>query len=125
MAPKLAPDGLAQAGMEWDHRAQCMAADAPIGVAESLLNAGFLGHSPVRVYVPRCLPGHLKGARRHVCSGFCYSGTLFQESLQIVAQQVPSENGPRASISRMSGYQPLSSPRSVSGCGLRAHSPMG
>jgi hypothetical protein len=36
MAPKLAPDGLAQAGMEWDHRAQGMAADAPIGVAESL-----------------------------------------------------------------------------------------
>jgi hypothetical protein len=30
-----------------------MAADAPIDVAESLLNAGFLGHSPVRVYVPR------------------------------------------------------------------------
>jgi hypothetical protein len=39
--------------MEWDHRAQGMAADAPIGVAESLFECRISRDSPVRVYVPR------------------------------------------------------------------------
>ena len=35
----------------------------------------------------RCLPGRLERGHSHTASDLCYTGALFQESLQVIAQQ--------------------------------------